>query len=1810
MLRDSGMEESRHPKIAELRKFMLNRPSKAVLAPVAEGFGALAAALSKPFVPREGGYVQVDSGQKSRKVRNHMLRSPFKSVIARTAIFALVLSIGIAFVSAGMDPYASAQQTTTDPCTQDATTKVVTCNYDENDTVAVANFSAMDPEGETIAWSLSSTVSNTDDANYFDITGGVLSFKSSPNYEDPKGAPDTGNALDNTYKITVTATEVRAPGSLVVAQSTDIKVVVDVKDVEEDPTLTLNRLQVRAGSTEDTGRITAELKDPDGVEGNVNYTWFVPKVSRPVLDNDDHWVAATGTPVNNGDTHVGAIYPPQAADDGKYLRVVATYSDGTGSDDKAYARSAYPVAAVRSANNRPTFPAGTPNSFTVSEHVAVGTVIGTVRGGDTDSADILSHILTPAQDNGGPNGSNRNEDKFTIDIATGQIKVASKLNYEGAPDATASDRTGDGKKDYTFTVTVYDPTGQFPEENSTRGISGTGALTVYVGVTDQNDAPGKPTVGVVGTHTVDGFPNNDNRTYVKTVNDVTVPSYEVPENHAVKDVAASDGPPPITAEWAIVIATFTVSDSPATDPDGSTTPGNVTDGDPASSLKLTTGGPDGGLFNLTNNTGFGGNASATRYDLVFKKSPNFESPADADGNNKYHVTIVTTDNEGASSELPLVITVTNEDEKGAVKLSTTQPAIGQPITATLTDPDMKVSEVKWQWGRSETGSGYIPIQGATSATYTPVATVEDDPVTTANEGVDGDEGMYLEVTVTYVDNASEDEDDPSTTEVDERTRELKEESDNAVRVAPNVNQAPSFATGIARTVPEDAGDDGKVGGPVTAVDPDAGDALTYRISGGADMGSFNMSSAGQITVKKGSTLDYEGSQTTFTVEVTATDPFGLTASTTVTITVTDVNEKPKVTAPGAPCTGTTTVSCDYDENGTVAVGTFSAEDPEGETIAWSLSGDDAEDFDITGGVLSFKSSPDYETPKGTPDTGDNADNTYEITVTATEVRAPGSLDIAQSTSITVVVTVEDVEEDPTLTLNRLQVRAGSTEETGRITAELKDPDGVEGNVNYTWFVPKVSRPVLDNDDHWIAATGTPVNNGSTHVGAIYPPQAADDGKYLRVVATYSDGTGSDDKAYARSAYPVAAVRSANNRPTFPAGTPNSFTVSEHVAVGTVIGTVRGGDTDSADILSHVLTATGAPNVDKFAIDIATGQIKVASKLNYEEDEFSGDTRQYTFTVTVYDPTGQYPEANTARGISNAGALTVNVKVTDQNDAPTTPTVGVVGAISSTQDPNDGNRTYVDATDANKPSYVVPENHAVKDVAASDGPPPITAEWAIVIATFTVSDSPATDPDGGTSTSEGDPASTLKLTTGGPDGGLFNLTNNTGFGDNASATRYDLVFKKSPNYESPADADGNNKYHVTIVTTDNEGASSQLPLVITVTNVDEEGAVKLSTTQPAIGQPITATLTDPDMKVSEVKWQWGRSETGSGYIPIQGATSATYTPVATVEDDPVTTANEGVDGDEGMYLEVTVTYVDNASEDEDDPSTTEVDERTRELKEESDNAVRVAPNVNQAPSFATGIARTVPEDAGDNGKVGGPVTATDPDGDALTYRISGGADMDAFAIGSTTGQITVKKGSTLDYEGSQTTFTVEVTATDPFGMSASTTVTITVTDVNEAPVLVLQPGGTTPPGQGVVGGRASVNVVEGTTAIGTYTTQIASPTWSLSGADAGDFSITSGGVLSFRTAPDYESPADANRDNSYTVTVVASNGGGTSATLVVTVTVTNDPSDDGSTFDPLTYDTDNSGSIERSEVIQAIRDYFADTISQADVRAVIRSYFSS
>ena len=97
-------------------------------------------------------------------------------------------------------------------------------------------------------------------------------------------------------------------------------------------------------------------------------------------------------------------------------------------------------------------------------------------------------------------------------------------------------------------------------------------------------------------------------------------------------------------------------------------------------------------------------------------------------------------------------------------------------------------------------------------------------------------------------------------------------------------------------------------------------------------------------------------------------------------------------------TGVTSVS-DYAENGTGPVATFSATDQDGDAIEWSLGGDDNGDFTIDGGVLAFKSSPNYESPVSAS-VGTLADrNVYNVTVEAT------------GGTQKVVVTVTNVDED-------------------------------------------------------------------------------------------------------------------------------------------------------------------------------------------------------------------------------------------------------------------------------------------------------------------------------------------------------------------------------------------------------------------------------------------------------------------------------------------------------------------------------------------------------------------------------------------------------------------------------------------------------------------------------------------------------------------------------------------------------------------------------------------------------------------------------
>ena len=122
-------------------------------------------------------------------------------------------------------------------------------------------------------------------------------------------------------------------------------------------------------------------------------------------------------------------------------------------------------------------------------------------------------------------------------------------------------------------------------------------------------------------------------------------------------------------------------------------------------------------------------------------------------------------------------------------------------------------------------------------------------------------------------------------------------------------------------------------------------------------------------------------------------------------------------------------------------------------------------------------------------------------------------------------------------------------------------------------------------------------------------------------------------------------------------------------------------------------------------------------------------------------------------------------------------------------------------------------------------------------------------------------------------------------------------------------------------------------------------------------------------------------------------------------------------------------------------------------------------------------------------------------------------------------------------GEDNVYNVTIQARDPESNTASLSVTVTVTEVNEGPVITRQ--GSAP---GSVPENHSVTqVLARYTASDPERPSVRITGWSTAGTDGGDFVINALGELRFRNSPDYERPADSNRDNVYEVTIRASDG---------------------------------------------------------------------
>ncbi len=149
-------------------------------------------------------------------------------------------------------------------------------------------------------------------------------------------------------------------------------------------------------------------------------------------------------------------------------------------------------------------------------------------------------------------------------------------------------------------------------------------------------------------------------------------------------------------------------------------------------------------------------------------------------------------------------------------------------------------------------------------------------------------------------------------------------------------------------------------------------------------------------------------------------------------------------------------------------------------------------------------------------------------------------------------------------------------------------------------------------------------------------------------------------------------------------------------------------------------------------------------------------------------------------------------------------------------------------------------------------------------------------------------------------------------------------------------------------------------------------------------------------------------------------------------------------------------------------------------------------------------------------------------------------------GSLTGSITLTAVSDTDVEPTDTITVGISSVSGGLEFAPGTVSTQILDDDNHAPEF------TTPD---------ATSIPENTTAVLTVIAldtdlPAQTVTYSLTGgADKNLFSITSGGVLTFKAAPDFEAPADAGANNVYEVQVTADDGFGKTTTQNISVTVT-------------------------------------------------------
>ena len=624
-----------------------------------------------------------------------------------------------------------------------------------------------------------------------------------------------------------------------------------------------------------------------------------------------------------------------------------------------------------------------------------------------------------------------------------------------------------------------------------------------------------------------------------------------------------------------------------------------------------------------------------------------------------------------------------------------------------------------------------------------------------------------------------------------------------------------------------------------------------------------------------------------------------------------------------------------------------------------------------------------------------------------------------------------------------------------------------------------------------------------------------------------------------------------NEPPDVSGQQN-LSFSENYATDSVLASYNAIDPENPTAQITLWSLSGTDGGD-FTID-EQGQLRFRNIPDHERPADSGRDNVYNLSVRASD--GRL-----------YGHLPVTVTVTDVNEPPTITTVSS-SATTLRQDENRTSRLYTyRATDPERRtitwsvvgadrnlftideqgqfsfSETSPPNFEQPGDSGGDNVYDVTIQVADDISgtaslpvTVTVSDVNEGPEIARTGSAPGsvpenhDPSQALaRYTATDPEGGTVSRWRTSGSdgGDFTIDEQGQLRFRNIPDHERPADSGRDNVYFFTVQASDGRIYGS-FAETVTVTDVNEPpvittvsgSATALRQDENRTSRLYTYRATDPER--STITWSVGGVDRNYFTIDEQGQLSFS-------ETTPPNFEQPGDSGEDNVY-EVTI----QAKDDE--------ESNTASLP-----VTVTVTDVNEPPEISGRQAFSFPENQSTD-SVLATYRAMDPEAPSavITRWSLSGTDGGDFVIND---QGELRFRNVPDHErpadsGRDNVYSFSVRASDG-RLYGYLPVTVTVTDVNEPPVIT----GTDRFGY-TENGTASLHTYRATDP------ERSAITWSLSGIDYDDFSITQSGVLSFAGPPDYESPTDSDADNVYEVTVVARDDAPNSGTLEVTITVIN------------------------------------------------------